>query len=66
MSANTYKEIYSPHELCALLNLSYKTILKLIDVGAIPAIRLGGQFRISRDALERMLQEGSEQGKQRV
>lgn len=58
MSENIRQETYSTNELCVILDLSYKTVLKLIENGSIPAIRLGRQWRVPREVKEQVLAVG--------
>jgi len=40
-------QYYSPSELAEILNLDVRTVRKLINEGDLPAVRVGGQWRIS-------------------
>ena len=45
----------SPKEVSDILKLNYRTILDLIVMGELPAIRIGKQYRISEDDLFRFI-----------
>lgn len=45
----------TPSEIAKRLRLSEKTVYKLIATRDLPAVRFGGQYRISLAALERRL-----------
>ena len=38
---------FSPAELAEILNLDVRTVRKLINEDKLPAVRVGGQWRIS-------------------
>ena len=43
---------FTPREVAVRYKLSVATVYRLIGRGEIPAIRIGGQFRVPADALE--------------
>ena len=47
----------SPRQASEKLNLTRRAIYKLIDAKEIPAIKLGGAWRIPAETLEKMLTE---------
>lgn len=40
-------QYYSPSELAKILSLDVRTVRKLINEGDLPAVKVGGQWRIS-------------------
>jgi len=53
------KPTYSAKEVAKILDISYKTLTRLINTGRIKAIKIGTQYRITKQELERILEEGS-------
>lgn len=51
------QKIYNVEEAANLLRLSYRTIIRLIKKGNIRAAKLGRQYRISQDEIQRLLQQ---------
>ncbi len=47
--------MYSPREFADALNVTARTIYRLIDVGEVRAIKVGGCVRIPRSELDRLL-----------
>lgn len=47
--------IYTPQEAAEILKVSKRTILDLIRKKEFPAKKIGGQWRISEDAIKRYL-----------
>jgi len=54
---NGEQKIYNVEEAANLLRLSYRTIIRLIKKGNIRAAKLGRQYRISQDEIQRLLQQ---------
>ena len=48
-------DLMTPEEAAALLRLNRETIYRNLRRGNIPGIKLGGQWRISKSALESVL-----------
>jgi excisionase family DNA binding protein len=44
-------EILTTREVCVLLGCHYTTIIRLARRGAIPAFKIGSDYRFRRDAL---------------
>jgi len=51
MSATLNEPLISVREAAPLLKVSIRTVYTLIESGALPAYRIGGQLRLSRYAL---------------
>jgi excisionase family DNA binding protein len=49
------RQLLSPSEVAFELRISAVTVYRLIGAQQIPALRVGGQLRISRDDLDRYL-----------
>ena len=49
--------VYTIAELAKLLKVSEKTVRTLIDAGDIEAFKVGNQWRITREALDRFKQK---------
>ena len=45
-------EVYTVKEAAAILKVEYHTVLKLINNGFLPSIRVNGTHRISEKALQ--------------
>ena len=52
----------TPQEVANRLQMARSTIYRLIQRREIPAVRVGGQYRIPADALERRLAVPEEKG----
>lgn len=46
-------------EVANYLRINQKTVYRMLETGKIPVTRVGHQWRFSKDALDRWLQEGS-------
>ena len=58
MSTTTVESAYfSVLELATYLGVSRHTAYALVREGQVPAVRIGGQYRIPRAELERQLSE---------
>ena len=58
MSANTLNEpLLNVREAARVLSVSIRTVYALIESGQLPAFRVGGQLRLSRDVLVAWLAE---------
>lgn len=55
MATATQPELLTLRELADYLRVSIRTAYQLATDGAVPAVKVGGQWRISRAALERQL-----------
>jgi excisionase family DNA binding protein len=53
-------QLLSPAEVAVELRISAPTVYRLISSKQIPAMRIGGQLRVDRDALTRFLHGESE------
>jgi excisionase family DNA binding protein len=51
----TKPETLSVEEASQRIGTCYATALKLVKTGALPSIRLGRQFRVLKEPLEKML-----------
>jgi len=51
--------VIKPGEAAKKLKLSKKTTYELIAKGVIPAVRVGHQWRLSEEALERFMDRGA-------
>jgi excisionase family DNA binding protein len=51
----TTSTLLTPEEAAGVLRVSPMTVRRLIRQGRLPAARVGGQYRLSSDALERVL-----------
>ena len=49
------KQIYDANEVAAILRISYRTLLRIIKRGDIKVSRIGNQYRITKEELERVL-----------
>mgnify|MGYP001401759902 CR=1 FL=1 len=56
-------ELLTVNEATKLLRIDRKTLYKLIKRGEIPAIRLGSQWRIPKEALEKMISDTNNRNK---
>jgi PTS system nitrogen regulatory IIA component len=48
-------DLLSPKQLAEYLQLSQRTIYRLLDRGAVPAIKVGGQWRFRKSAIDEWL-----------
>lgn len=55
----TLKYVYTVTEVADILEVSTKTVYKMIQSGEIPALRVRGQIRITHTALQNYLDGGS-------
>jgi excisionase family DNA binding protein len=51
-------DFLTPHQVAEMMKCSYKTILKEIACGKLPAIRLRGTYRIPQEEFEGYLEAG--------
>ena len=54
------KKVYTVDEAKKLLNLCKGTVYSLIRSGAIPSIKIGGQYRIPKGRLDKWFNENKE------
>lgn len=52
----------SAEELAAVLRVNVKTVYKLIRAGAIPAVRVGREYRVAKEALIGFLRSAEKRG----
>jgi excisionase family DNA binding protein len=52
-------QVYSPAEVAAILKTSTRTVQRLIQVGRLPAFRLGWAYRITGEDLQRFCTAGA-------
>jgi excisionase family DNA binding protein len=52
------KEILTLPEACELLRISRRTMFRLLASHDVPGVKLGGQWRFSRDLLLRIIEDG--------
>lgn len=45
-------QFYTPNELAEILKVSRMTIYRMIHAGELPAIRVGGSYRVPESAFE--------------
>jgi excisionase family DNA binding protein len=57
MGATLNEPLLSVKQAAKMLNVSLRTMYGLIEAGRVPAFRVGGQLRLSRDALAAWLAE---------
>jgi excisionase family DNA binding protein len=57
MSATLNEPLLSVREAASVLRISVRTTYALIESGQLPAFRVGGQLRLSRDVLAKWLAE---------
>lgn len=46
------KQIYTVAEIAEILGLHYQTVLKLINTGEIPALKIHGKKLVTKEQLE--------------
>ena len=51
--------LLSVKEIASFLNVSKRTVQRMVKRGDLDAIRVGGQIRVHRTALDRLLREGA-------
>ena len=51
-------KLYSIKQVAAILGLTTRTINRYIKGGSLPAVKVGGRWRIRGDALQRMVDDG--------
>ncbi len=54
-------EIMGIKEVAKFLNIKEQTVYKLVQQGKIPALKLGGQWKIKKSHLDKMFDEILEQ-----
>ncbi len=52
------KRVYTPKEAAAVLGVHPNTLYKFIKTGAIEAVKLGRSYRISAEALQKVIDKG--------
>ncbi|WP_319642653.1 helix-turn-helix domain-containing protein [Methanovulcanius yangii] len=52
------KEIYTVDEIAEILSITPMTVRRYINEGKIKAIKIARSWRIRRDELERIMEEG--------
>ncbi len=52
---NEYPRLYSVKEVAAILNMSARTILRMITEGRLHAIKVSGVWRIRKDVLDKII-----------
>jgi excisionase family DNA binding protein len=55
---NAQAELLTLRELANYLRVGMRTAYKLVTEGGVPAVKVGGQWRIPRDELDRQLRGG--------
>lgn len=56
---DTKQKLYDVVEVSTILRISYIQCLKLIRAGKIKAIKVGANYRITEEELQRILREGT-------
>jgi len=51
--------LLSVKEIAKFLNVSIRTVQRMVKRGDLDAVRVGGQIRVHRSALDRLLREGA-------
>lgn len=51
-----YHDILSTKEVCQLLRISMRTLYKLIESGELPARKIGGKYKITKNNLIKFLE----------
>lgn len=49
--------LYTPQQVADILDINYQTVLKYIKEGKLKAAKIGSNYRIRREDLERFLEE---------
>ena len=57
------EEILNLDDACSFLGIKRRTMYKLLKDGAIPAIKIGGQWRFSRAAIMDLFRRQNPQNK---
>lgn len=47
--------VYTPDEIAALLKVTRRTLYTYIKTGKLPAVKIGKEWRITKEALDRFL-----------
>ena len=50
------RALYRPKEAAAILGVSEKQVRVLVKAGKLPGTKVGGQVRISREAVEKIVE----------
>ena len=50
-------KFYTPDEIAKLLNINYRKILDMIAMGKLPALKIGGSYRITETGLRSFLEK---------
>ncbi len=58
-TALAYPEVYTVEEFAKFFKLSPEAVRSLIRLGKIPAIRIGKQYRITQDVVDRYFAQAS-------
>ena len=48
--------LYKPSEIADLLKINYRKVLDLIAMGSLPALKIGGSYRITESGLRSFLE----------
>ena len=48
-------ETYTVEQLCLILHTHRRTVYRMIETGQLQAFRLGRQWRVTREALEKFM-----------
>lgn len=56
----------SAEELAAVLRVNVKTVYKLIRAGAIPAVRVGREYRVAKEALIGFLRSAEKKRRKQI
>jgi excisionase family DNA binding protein len=59
MSTIATPSLLSVAETARILRISRATAYRLVSTGELPAVRVGGQYRVDQDALNAYLDAGS-------
>ena len=59
-------ELMTVEELSRYLRVTKRTIYRLIDKGAVPAVKVGRKWRFDREAVDNWLHAEKEEGKLRI
>jgi excisionase family DNA binding protein len=54
-----FENLMTLKEVAGLLRVSPQTLYKLLEQGAIPALKIGNQWRFDRDRVNQWLEQGS-------
>lgn len=50
------EKYFSVNEVCGALGVSRRVLIRQIDAGKLPALKIGGQWRISENALNEYIE----------